>query len=410
LLSFLAPPPPPIFFVFCACCLTVTTYRVMISKEHGGLDMKTNHRQLVTQLASLADININDNNPWNIQVKDDRFYSRVIKEGSLGLGESYMDGWWDCEQLDKLMFRALKSGLDERIKKNFKLILRLAATKIFNQQTKHRAKKVGREHYDLGNDLYQSMLDKNMNYTCGYWKNASNLDQAQEAKLDLICQKIGLTPGMKVLDIGCGWGAFAKHAATNYGAQVVGITISKEQVSLGQQLCSNLPVDIRFQDYREMNEKFDRIVSLGMFEHVGYKNYKTYMKVVRRCLKDDGLFLLHTIGSNVSGINTDSWINKYIFPNSMLPSAKQIISACEGLFVMEDWHNFGKDYDKTLMAWHKNFKNNWGTLKDKYGERFRRMWEYYLLSCAGVFRSRQTQLWQIILSKSGIAEGYTSIR
>ncbi|EKD33554.1 MAG: hypothetical protein ACD_76C00004G0005 [uncultured bacterium] len=254
------------------------------------------------------------------------------------------------------------------------------------------------------------MLDNSMTYTCGYWKDASTLDDAQEAKLDLVCKKIGLKHGDSVLDIGCGWGSFAKFAAEKYKAKVLGVTVSKEQIKLGQGLCRGLPVELRLQDYRKISGSFDHIVSLGMFEHVGYKNYRIFFEVVRRCLKDNGLFLLHTIGGNRSVHSTDPWIGKYIFPNSMLPSASQIASATEGLFVMEDWHNFGSDYDKTLMAWHSNFEKNWGSLMAHYDERFHRMWQYYLLSCAGSFRARQNQLWQIVYSKNGIINGYNSVR
>ena len=250
-----------------------------------------------------------------------------------------------------------------------------------------------------------------MIYTCGYWKDAENLDQAQEAKLDLTCRKIGLQPGMRVLDIGCGWSGFGKFAAEAYGAEVVGVTVSKEQVKLAQERCKGLPVETKLQNYEELgDEKFDRIVSLGMFEHVGYKNYRKFMEIAHRCLEDDGLFLLHTIGNNESATHTNPWMQKYIFPNGMMPSMAQIGKAAEKLFVVEDWHNFGSDYDKTLMAWHQNFEKHWPELKEKYGERFHRMWRYYLLQAAGTFRARDLQLWQIVLSKKGIPGGYTSIR
>jgi cyclopropane-fatty-acyl-phospholipid synthase len=251
------------------------------------------------------------------------------------------------------------------------------------------------------------MLDKWLNYSCGYWENAKTLDEAQEAKLDLICRKIGLKPNMKILDIGCGWGGFAKYSATKYGARIHGITVSREQVKFAEKFCKGLDIKIELKDYRELKEKYDRIVSIGMFEHVGASNYRTFMKVAHRCLKADGLLLLHTIGGNTSVNSTDPWINKYIFPNSMLPSAKQITSAAQGLFVLEDWHSFGQYYDNTLMAWHNNFTKNWTALKDTYDERFYRMWTYYLLSCAGSFRSRRNQLWQIVFSKEGIKGGYT---
>ncbi len=366
-------------------------------------------KQTAKNIFDIAGININGNNPGDIQVHDDRFYQRVLAQGSLGLGESYMDGWWDCKKLDDFFYKVLKADLSRKVKVKAVLYDVLKA-KVINMQSKARAFEVGEKHYDVGNELYRNMLDKRMVYTCGYWKNADNLDDAQKSKLDLTCKKLKLKPGMKVLDIGCGWGSFAKYAAEKYKVKVVGITISKEQVALGNKLCKGLPVKIRLQDYRDLNEKFDRIVSLGMFEHVGLKNYKTYMKVVSNCLKDDGLFLLHTIGKNRSVKSVDPWMNKYIFPNYMLPSAKWINEAAEKLFVLEDWHNFGTDYDKTLMVWHDNFNNNWNKIKGDRNERFKRMWNYYLLSCAGNFRARGMQLWQIVFSKNGVEGGYESVR
>jgi cyclopropane-fatty-acyl-phospholipid synthase len=252
------------------------------------------------------------------------------------------------------------------------------------------------------------MLDQRMVYTCAYYEEAQDLDEAQEAKLEMVCRKLGLQPGQRILDIGCGWGSFAKYAAENHGVSVVGITISQEQVELSRRLCSGLPVEIRLQDYRDLDERFDHVVSLGMFEHVGFKNYKTYMETVSRSLSDNGIFLLQTIGSNISVRTTDPWIGKYIFPNSMLPSIKQISKAMEGLFVMEDWHNFGVHYDKTLIAWFQNFDSNWNSLKRNYTDRFYRMWKYYLLSSAGAFRSRKIQLWQVALSKNGLADGFNA--
>ena len=362
------------------------------------------------QLLSPAGITVNGNNTWDIQVYDDNFYRRVLAEGSLGLGESYMDKWWDCEKLDEFICRILGAQIDRRVRSNRHLLFEVILARLFNMQSKSRAFRIGERHYDTGNDLFQCMLDKRMTYSCAYWKDAGSLDEAQEHKLDLICRKLGLKPGMKILGIGCGWGSFAGYAAGKYGVEVTGITVSRDQVELAQTLCKGLPVVIRLQDYRELHETFDHIVSVGMIEHVGYKNYRTYMQVVHRCLKDGGLFLLHTIGGNRSIHSTDPWINKYIFPDGMLPSIKQLGAAIEGLFIMEDWHNFSVDYDRTLMAWHENFSRHKNRIQSNYSERFMRMWEYYLLSCAGAFRARSNQLWQIVLSKKGIKEGYLSIR
>lgn len=369
------------------------------------------YKSLVKELLSLAEIEINGSNPWDIQVHDERFYKRAVTEVELGLGESYMDGWWDVEKLDEMIYRIIRTNLQNKVKRNLKIALQLAGFYLINMQARHRAFIIGERHYDLGNDLFQNMLDKRMNYSCAYWKNAANLNEAQENKLELICKKLYLEPGMRVLDIGCGWGAFGKYAAEKYGVEVVGITVSKEQVALGKELCKGLPVDLRLQDYRDVNEKFDRIVSVGMIEHVGYKNYRTYFKVAERNLKDDGLFLLHTIGEVRSTKSTDAWTHKYIFPNGMLPSIAQLAKAVEGLFVVEDLHNFGADYDKTLLAWFENFHKNWEKIKHKYGERFYRMWKYFLLSSAGAFRARnKNQLWQIVLSKKGVPGGYNAVR
>lgn len=371
----------------------------------------SNAKNIVTQLAHKADIEINGTRPWDIQVHDERLFSRILKEGSLGLGEAYMDGFWDAEKLDETFFHILDTDLRDEIR-NIKTLLPILASVIMNRASVRRAFEVGEKHYDKGNDLYRAMLDRRMTYTCGYWKDAADLDAAQEAKLDLVCRKIGLKKGDRLLDIGCGWGSFIQFAAEKYGAECVGVTVSKEQAKLAEERVAGLPVEIRLQDYRDVHEekKFDHIISLGMFEHVGYKNYHTFMEVVERNLKDDGLFLLHTIGGNRSVRSTDPWIDKYIFPNSMLPSVKQIAEAAEGKFVMEDWHNFSAYYDKTLMAWFHNFDAAWPQLKSQYDERFYRMWKYYLLSCAGLFRARKAQLWQIVFSKKGVAGGYTSVR
>ena len=331
-------------------------------------------------------------------------FKRVLQEGSLGLGESYMDGWWECDRLDIFFDKVLRAGFETKLPHNIKDTLRIAAARLFNLQSRKRAWQVGKEHYDLGNDLFSRMLDPFMQYSCGYWKDAQTLEAAQEAKLDLICQKLQLQPGMKVLDIGCGWGGLAEFMAKNYGVSVKGVTISAEQQKMAQARCEGLDVEILLQDYRDLNDQFDRIVSVGMFEHVGPKNYDTYFSVVDRNLKPDGLFLLHTIGSKKTDNNVDPWINKYIFPNGCLPSVRQIAHASEPHFVMEDWHNFGADYDTTLMAWHERFLECWPEIADNYSERFKRMFSYYLNACAGAFRARDIQLWQVMFSR-GVESG-----
>ena len=358
-------------------------------------------KKQLERLFEPADISINGNRRWDMQIHQPLVFRRTITEGNLGLGEAYMDGWWDCEDLDEFFFRLLRSKADEKIVTPVNLIGKWIG-KTINLQNPARAFTVGEKHYNTGNDLFETMLDKRMIYSCGYWKGTENLEEAQEKKLRLVFDKLQLKPGMSVLDIGCGWGGAARFAAENYGVSVTAITVSTEQAKIAQEQCAGLPVTINVTDYRTMQGSFDRVYSIGMFEHVGHKNYRNYFNTVSNCLKPEGLTLLHTIGINQPCTNGDPWSCKYIFPNSMLPSASQITKNYEGLFTLEDWHVFTHDYSLTLKAWHENFEKQWPKLQSRYGEKFYRMWCYYLLSFSGSFRARAIQLWQVLLSKNGL--------
>ncbi|WP_372013379.1 cyclopropane fatty acyl phospholipid synthase [Pseudoxanthomonas sp. 10H] len=366
-------------------------------------------RRRIEALLRDAGVQVGGGRDWDLQVHDPRLYPRLLAQGALGLGESYMDGWWDARSLDGFLLRLMQARLDRRVRGLAEAGDALLAW-LSNRQSRRRSGEVGRRHYDLGNDLYAAMLGRRLVYSCGYWRQATDLDAAQEAKLDLVCRKLGLRPGMRVLDVGCGWGEALKYAAERYGVAGVGVTISREQADYARRLCSGLPVEVRLQDYRDLDEPFDAAFSIGMFEHVGLRNYRTYFDVVRRCLPGHGLFLLHTIGSNVSTNHTDPWIARYIFPNSMLPSAAQVAAASEGRFVIEDWHNFGADYDRTLQAWRANVEAAWGRLDARYDERFRRMWRYYLSASMAAFRCRRIQLWQLVMSPGGLPGGYVAPR
>ena len=363
-------------------------------------------RRHFERLIEPADIRIDGDRPWDVRVHDDRLYQRVLAQGTVGLGEAYMDRWWDCGAIDEMVTRAYTTGMAQQIGSPLD-ILRVARAKLVNLQSGRRSYEVGKVHYDVGNDLYEAMLDERMLYSCAYWRDADTLAEAQVAKLELVRRKLMIEPGMRVLDIGCGWGGAAAYLAEQAGCEVVGITISREQAALARERCVDLPVEIRLVDYRAIDEKFDRVYSIGMFEHVGLKNYSTYFDVVRRCLDaPDGLTLLHTIGANHTGNRTDPWIEKYIFPNSMLPSARQITEASERTLVLEDWHNFGTDYDRTLQCWHRNVTASWEELGPSYDERFRRMWDFYLLTAEATFRSRYNHLWQVVFSRDGLTEPY----
>ncbi|HLO63574.1 MAG TPA: cyclopropane fatty acyl phospholipid synthase [Azonexus sp.] len=367
---------------------------------------------LLHRLAAESGFRFNGSDPWDIAVTDRRFYRRVAVQGSLGFGEAYMDGWWECERLDQLFHRLLSIDADRRIERWLNL-RRLGATArrlLVNPQSRRHAFVPGEHHYDIGNDVFEAMLDPTMSYSCGYWQRARTLDEAQHDKLDLICRKLELKPGERLLDIGCGWGGLARFAAGHYGVEVVGITVSREQQKFAAARCAGLPVRIELIDYRDLAGRFDKVVSVGMFEHVGPRNHAAFFAVIDRVLEDEGLLLVHTIGNHVTSRAVDPWVDKYVFPNGHLPSASEIARAVEGRFLIEDWHNFGPDYDRTLMAWWENFERAWPALRGKYGERFYRMWKYYLLSCAGFFRARQGQLWQVVMSKRARTAMYRSVR
>ena len=380
-----------------------------ILDHHSEVGRPISYKRALSELLAGSDVKINGSRAWDIRVHDERFFQRVLGRGTLGAGESYMDGWWDCEQLDEMLTRLMRNDIEQHLHSPRATLLAITA-RLINMQSRRRAFEVGKQHYDLGDDLYERMLDPRMIYTCAYWDNVSSLDAAQEAKLDLVARKLGLQRGSRVLDIGCGWGGAAQFMAECYGASVTGITVSRNQQQTAQKRCAGLPVEILFEDYRSVTGNFDAIYSLGMFEHVGVRNYRTYLEKAHELLRPDGLFLLHTIGSNQSSVATDPWIEKYIFPNGQLPSLAQIAAAAEGLWVIEDFHNMGVNYDRTLMAWSENFERHWPEIAPRYGERFHRMWHFWLMASAANFRARKTQLWQIVLSPKGVPGGYRPVR
>jgi cyclopropane-fatty-acyl-phospholipid synthase len=359
---------------------------------------------IVRELFGLAGIEINGARPGDITVKDERFYERLLRDASIGLGESFMEDWWDTDALDVTIDKMMRANLKQKIAGNWRLRALTAKAVLLNLQSKAMSGQSVEAHYDIGNDLYTRMLDRLMVYTCAYWKDATDLTSAQEAKLDLVCRKAGLKPGMRVLDLGCGWGGFASWAAEKYGCTVLGVTLSKDQVALGNELWKHLPVELRLCDYRDVQGKFDRVISIGMMEHVGPKNHRDMMRVINDRLVDDGVAVVHTIANNRSLRHGTPFIEKYIFPNAVAPSIAQIGKAIEGLFVLEDLHNIGPDYDPTLMAWWANFDKTYSEISAKYDRKFYRMWQFYLMAAAGASRSRDGQLYQMVFTKIGRAQ------
>lgn len=366
-------------------------------------------RDLAHNLLNAAGIPLNSGEPWSIHVHNEEMWDRVISKKQLGLAESYMDGWWDCQALDVALTKLLSINVLNLLKPSPALALHVLRSTLFNNQTKRRATANAQHHYNIGNDLYSRMLDSEMVYSCAYWKNATTLEEAQEAKFDLICRKLDLQPGMKLLDIGSGWGGFLRYAVKNYGVQATGISPADNQISLAKVKSEGLGIKFLQQDYRDLSGKFDRIVSIGMMEHVGPKNYHTFFDKCNDLLTQDGRMLHHTIASNVSKKVTDPFFDRYIFPGGVLPSLAKIASAVQNIFVIEDLQNFGPDYDRTLLEWHRNISPKWSEIP-QYDLRFRRMWDYYLLSSAAGFRAGDLQLLQCVFQRVGQRPTYIAAR
>ena len=355
------------------------------------------------EILTSAGVTINGGNPWDIQVHDERLWARVLRDGTLGAGEAYEEGWWDVAALDQFIDRVLRIRLGDTLRDNWMLIAHAVRARLLNLQSITRSFDNGQQHYDIGNDLYEAMLGGRLLYTCAYWPNARTLDEAQDAKLDLVCRKVGLRPGMRVLDLGCGWGGFAAYAAEHYQVTVTGFTVAQQQVKWARDHYPHLAIDIRLDDYRNATGTYDAVVSIGLMEHVGWKNYRSYMELVDRVLAPGGVALVHTIAGNRPRASIDPWFDKYIFPNSVLPTLARLATAMEDIFVAEDIHNIGEDYDLTLMAWFHRFDEAWPKLRAAYGDAFYRRWKYYLLVCAGAFRSRSQQLYQVVMTRPGTA-------
>ncbi len=356
--------------------------------------------ELCKEALARAGVTVGGDAPWDLQVHDERLWTRILRDGSLGFGDAYVDGWWDAPAVDQLLDRVFRARLDREVTGNLVFLAHTVRARLFNPQA-FRPFEIAERHYDIGNDLYEAMLDRRMVYTCGYWKGARELDAAQEAKLDLVCRKLGLGRGMRVLELGCGWGGFAAFAAERYGAQVTAYNVSKEQVAWINERHRHLPIDVRLDDYRRATGTYDAVVSIGLMEHVGPKNYRAYMELVDRCLAPGGVAFVHTIGSNRSRDRIDPWFDRHIFPNAAFPSLGRLTDAMEELLVPEDVQNLGEHYDPTLMAWHRNVEAAWPRLEARYGARFRRMWTYYLLASAATFRSRFLQLFQLVFTRQG---------
>lgn len=367
------------------------------------------YERLVRDLLGRADITIGGGRDHDIVVHDPRFYKKFLKHGRLGLGEAYMDGWWDCPRVDEFTRHIYHSDLDGFSEKaSLADMATLIRARFAPDGSRARAQDVAHVHYNVGNELFATMLDRRMMYSCPIWDDAGDtLDQAQEKKLERICRKLGLQAGMRVLDIGCGWGGFAQYAAEKHGVDVVGISIAEEQIALARDTCTAPGLSFHVMDYRDVPTlgRFDRIVSIGMFEHVGLAFYRAYFEVAASVLAEDGLFLLHTNTLRDSRYSSP-WLTKYIFPGGFVPSLSQVTQPMEGLFFVEHAENIGFYYYRTFLAWYDNFVRGWDGVKDSYDQRFFRMWSYYLLTVAAGYEARYVHVHQLVLAGKGRQSAY----
>lgn len=328
--------------------------------------------------------------------------SELMNSTSIALGEAYMNGDLEIEgnlyeALDYFLGQMGKFSTDENALKKL----------IYSSVSKKNQKEEVSSHYDIGNDFYKLWLDKTLSYSCAYFKSDNDsLYDAQVNKVDYILQKLYLKEGMKLLDIGCGWGFLLIEAAKKYKIKGTGITLSKEQYKEFQNRIHEEGLEdyltVELMDYRDlpsMKEKYDRVVSVGMVEHVGRENYQLFINSVENVMKDGGIFLLHFI-SALKEHPGDAWIKKYIFPGGVVPSLREMIYAMsEKNFHVLDVENLRMHYNKTLLCWEKNYRENLDEVRKMFDEKFIRMWDLYLSACAATFHNGIIDLHQIVATK-----------
>ena len=378
-----------------------------------------NAEKFVRDLFSQVEIEVNGSNPWDPQVHNPAAYNMMVSRGSVGLGETYMHGYWDCEQLDQFFARVTSVDLRKLIPVNFPTVSLAVGAYLKNRQLPKAAWEVGRMHYDLPDEVWEATLDSAMTGSCAYYRNPTDtLEEAQLNKCRMTLDKVGLKSGHSLLDIGVGWAAFSGLAAQEYGAHPIGITVSEGQKAYIHKRYGEA-IDVRVNPWQEteLREPVDCIVSAEMFEHVGSDNYRSFFEFCRRSIKEDGLMNLHTIVRHTPSKHIDPWMDKYIYPGGCIPTLGQITTAVHGLFHVVDVHDIGGHYPATLRAWMDNFRRNWDSVKSLGSARlgmdpevFCRMWLYHYMASAGGFMSSRISVHQIVLSPNGVPGRYQSIR
>lgn len=355
-----------------------------------------------------AGITIGGHAAHDLRVLDPSFFRRIAMNPAYELGQTYVDGLWECDAIDRMMTKLLAAGVGQSFEHGRQFFVRSLVAKAHNLQSRLRAKIVIDRHYDLGDELFAAMLDESMAYTCAIFETPeTSLADAQQAKMRVLCNKLELASGETFLDIGCGWGGLLDHAARVNGARVTGITISKNQHATATERVRHHPgASVRLMDYRDLpkqGERYAKVAAVEMIEAVGPKNYETFFRSVHDVMEPGGRFVLQCFISHRSVYVCNEWFDRHIFPNGVSPSLAFLSRASESTFgapsVIED---IGLHYDPTLMAWNDNFEAAYPSLvRYGYDERFRRMWRFYLTSLAGVFRAKHLRCYQIVYEKPG---------
>ena len=360
---------------------------------------------VISELLAGAAVRINGDAPWDIQVYDEKVYRLILTQGSLGLGRAYMEGLWDSDQLDETFHRLLAADIDTKMVgwARVRLLGEVLRQRLFNLQSPQRAFQVAEQHYDIGNDVFESMLDSRMIYSCAYWEHASSLEQAQQHKLDMICRKLQLQPGERLLEIGCGWGGLAGHLADR-GAEVDAISLSDAQLAWARR--HHMGPRFLKQDYRDTAGSYDGIVSVEMVEALGREYWPTFMDCVARNLKPGGRAAIQFISIRDDLFDayaaSADFIQAYIFPGGLLIRTSEFrrLAEARGL-AWQDQVDFGPDYAETLKTWRVNFNNAVveGCLPPGFDARFVELWRFYLLYCEGGFRGGGIDVHQVTLVK-----------
>jgi cyclopropane-fatty-acyl-phospholipid synthase len=342
-----------------------------------------------------------------VVIENPEFFRRVLTQGNLGLGESYMEHQFEVEHgtLERFLMALARSDIEQAVRDNPRQVARLASIRVKNLFRGRMANV--QSHYDLGEDLFAAFLDDSLAYSCGYQRSSSDtLAELQVNKFDRICQKLSLVPGERLLDIGCGFGGLLIHAARHYGVQCVGITISRHHHRRGREIVEaqglSGQIDIRFATHEQIPEQFDKIVSVGMMEHLSRRDYPVYIRNIKRSLTEGGAGLIHCIGCNNFRNRHDPFIQKYIFPGSGQPRLSEMALFLEkNALSILDVENMAQHYAPTLRGWQENFANNYHRLDHrKYDDRFRRMWEYYLACGIAAATASDSALYQVLFMNS----------